>query len=542
MKLDEVESRFIRANKEIITHGHVGYCVVTEKEQNSSYECSFLVSNKAIGEYKFSISISLSSNHAILKNTDSWEEQVLQEVISIDRTIQYFCSSILTTYFLFPRSLLTCREDFNVLEKYRNLQSINIQSHPSEWVKNNAYFARLEPRRFYSKLLNYVCDKRGLFLKVWDIEPEKNYFNTSVNSGIPITKKWDEIHEWTFMMHDLFHFLFLDPLLTGYENSSEKQLYIIARMMGEACTLVLADMVSIDHSGVSEEGYDTWKRKIFPLFQSTNLNSRELLSIKKLMFANCIYCLFGDDSEWIKLGASRDRMDDYKAKYRKFFSGDFLWNELNVKCIYERFKKYPKLLNYFQHTDFPPWQYTVKQLSEKIQNNGFFSFESLFEIFWSQFDELINYPENFSILEYRRSVALKYLSGQLMIRYLYEWELQDTFKLEEFDHFFSKRIKHIKNSKDSDEVNNIFIGVNTRIAEMINLLWEKGVLLPHQKMIYNLHVPHFDPIYVGYDRGDEYYEPLDSIANRLVNPVMVREWNKIKPIKKTTQILYNELL
>lgn len=519
------------------------YNVISEKDLSSSYECSFTVSNKTIGEHSFSIYISLENKTATLTNTQSGEELVLREATSVDHSIQYFCSKILTQYFVFPRHELTCRTDFHLLEKYRDNETISIENHPSEWVKNNAYFARLEPKRFYTKLLNYVCDKRGLFLKVWDIEPEKNYFNTSVNSGIPITKKWDEIHEWTFMMHDLFHFLFLDPLLTGHETNSEKQLYIIARMMGEACTLVLADMISIDHSWVIKDGYDTWKRKIFPVFQSTHLDSRELESIKKLMFANCVYCLFGDDSEWIKLGASREKIDDYKAKYRKFFSGDFLWNELNVQCIYEKFDKNPKLLEYFQHTKHPAWQYTVSQLSEKIDNSkGAFSFEALFEIFWSQFDELINYPEEFSILDYRRSVSLKYLSGQLMIRYLYDQKLQDKFDLGDFDNLFSAWIDQIKTETDPDEINRFFIQLNSKISDMINFLWEAWSLLPHQKMIYNLHVPHFDPIYVGYDKWDEYYEPLDSISKRLVQPVMIREWKTIKPINKTTQELYNKLL
>jgi hypothetical protein len=88
----------------------------------------------------------------------------------------------------------------------------------------------------------------GMFPKVWKYSRQKNYWNLPYNSGIPIVPKKDEIHEGTFMFHDIFHFLFMDPLLTFHETQLEKKVYIMHRMMSEAITLVMADMFLIEHS------------------------------------------------------------------------------------------------------------------------------------------------------------------------------------------------------------------------------------------------------------------------------------------------------
>ena len=71
----------------------------------------------------------------------------------------------------------------------------------------------------YSRLLNFVLNERGMFLKVWQLEGQKNYWNSTYNGGLPIVRKRDPVHEGTFMLHDIWHFVFIDPIITGRENN-----------------------------------------------------------------------------------------------------------------------------------------------------------------------------------------------------------------------------------------------------------------------------------------------------------------------------------
>jgi hypothetical protein len=542
MNLALKQNKILKVTREIALRSHVKIKLLTEEEQNHSYKSDFVLYNSQKWEHIFCVQYDENKNIGLVQDSSwNWIHE-LRGLSSIESAIQESFSRILIKFFQYERGGLSCRQDTSSLDKYRSNRSISIKCHPTDWVLKNEYFEVLTSKKFYKKLINYVCNKRWLFLKVWDFEAQKNYFHTSVNGGLPITKKRDEYHEWTFMVHDFFHFLFLDPLITGKETEAEKMLYIATRMMGEACTLILADMISIDHSNIGESGYDTARRRIFPLFQSTKLDSSSLESIKKLMFANSVYCLFGDDNEWKRLWAWIDELESYKSKYKKFFSGDFSWNELNITCVMRKFDVTTAMKGYFEATHFLKDQYTTHSLSKLISMNWTFSFEKLFEIFWSQFESFLHYSGDFSLVEYRRSTALKYLSGQLLIRYLYEDTLKKKYILDEFDICFKEAMYLLNITEDANEIENMFEEQNRKIWEMIDFLWVQWVLLPHEVMIHHLHVPHFDPIYVSYDKTDEFYEPLEQISQRLLGPFLKREYIPLRVVSSHSQNLYNKLI
>lgn len=187
-------------------------------------------------------------------------------------------------------------------------------------------------------VLDHVIQS-GVFFRSAKNRREKNYWLPGLNAGVPLTAKKDKVHEITFMFHDLMHFQFPDLVFDGH-TSLGKKVYLLHRMMGEAITLVLADMLFVDNLRKVGLEYDWSKRKIYPLLEALNLDPGSTTDLRTLLHANMRYALFGDDSEFRAhlnptpgaLGA----LDDYKAKYSRFFAEDWRWTAANYDNMREQ--------------------------------------------------------------------------------------------------------------------------------------------------------------------------------------------------------------
>jgi adenylate kinase family enzyme len=146
------------------------------------------------------------------------------------------------------------------------------------------------------------------------------------------------------------------------KEQSSYFVYAAWRMISEACTLVLADMLYADgliKNGVAESGVDP---RIYPLFKmiksiqlphgEANLSKEEKISfIKKLLEANVCYALLGDDSKWQALltppsehapsEAASEKLNAYCQHFGKFFIGDNAWTKAN----YENMQKNGHLID-----------------------------------------------------------------------------------------------------------------------------------------------------------------------------------------------------
>lgn len=100
--------------------------------------------------------------------------------------------------------------------------TLNLSKNPLDWIMWNNFIQEISKNKFFKKIIPFIVENRWIFIKPHKILAQKNYFNTSTNGWLPLIKKSDEIHEGTFMLHDIFHFLFIDPLLIGEENEKEK--------------------------------------------------------------------------------------------------------------------------------------------------------------------------------------------------------------------------------------------------------------------------------------------------------------------------------
>ncbi|MEZ4450465.1 MAG: hypothetical protein R3B09_13380 [Nannocystaceae bacterium] len=196
------------------------------------------------------------------------------------------------------------------------------------------------------RVLAAVIDQ-GVFFRAAKNRREKIYWWPGLNAGIPYTPKRDEIHEATFMIHDFGHFLLPDLVFTGDAGAEARRVYIVYRMISEAVTLVLADMIFVDALRRGGVDYDWSRRHAHPLLAATGVDvaaggdpARSLAAIRELLAANVAYCVCGDDRRWRALlaraGAADDALVDYQQKYAAYFVEDLRWTARNWATMAER--------------------------------------------------------------------------------------------------------------------------------------------------------------------------------------------------------------
>ncbi|EAY27002.1 hypothetical protein [Microscilla marina] len=182
-------------------------------------------------------------------------------------------------------------------------------------------------------LFDYALNNGGFFRSARN-RRQKNYWAPGLNAGIPLVPKKDEVHEITFFVHDLCHFVLPDLVYSGEDAPLYDKVYVIYRMLSEALTLVIADMCFVHALVQDGVPYDFSKRKIYPLYQAI-LKKHPDISLNELWAANVQYCLLGDDSHYKYLITKEDRpvLKAFKAKYETFFVGDFRWTKHNLQYM-----------------------------------------------------------------------------------------------------------------------------------------------------------------------------------------------------------------
>lgn len=153
---------------------------------------------------------------------------------------------------------------------------------------NNAIYKEVYKNKLFKNLINNILNS-GIFIRRASDRKEKNYWLPGLNAGIPLTPKKDEFHELTFMFHDIMHFIYPDLLVVDNIESSKNK-YIISRMMSEAFTLVLADMLFVDLLKNSGFDYDFSKRKIYPIFEKCKfeIKPENINKLKELLWESAV--------------------------------------------------------------------------------------------------------------------------------------------------------------------------------------------------------------------------------------------------------------
>ena len=165
----------------------------------------------------------------------------------------------------------------------------------------------------------------GAWFKEATNRRSKHYWWPGLNAGIPMVPKRDRVHETTFLVHDLFHWTMPDPLLSGPDLRSRRT-YVALRMMSEAVTMVMADMVFAQKAKQAGLEYDFAARKIHPVYDPE-------VPVRDWCKAMSVYAVLGDDSQLAKIAKSEEALSAFKEKFGPFFEEDLRWTAHNARHL-----------------------------------------------------------------------------------------------------------------------------------------------------------------------------------------------------------------
>lgn len=422
------------------------------------------------------------------------------EMVSISSN-EETVSSILSRFVLDKLAISldqqSSRNDYKELGLYSGARP-NLQQDPSLWIVGNPIIGELF-RRYpqYGNLVRFLCNERGLFLKVGNYTSERAYWNSTTNGGLPIYKKADPIHEGTFMLHDLFHFVPTDPIIDPNGLSDvDKQTYVAHRLLSEATTLVLADMVGIYDASLDQYGYDTSKRKIFPLYESIIKNTGKRPSLDKLLAANAYFCFTGDTAGFEALGPSPEAVEAYKSKYEVIFRDDFSWNLQNINSMLSEMSANPKIAEYYSWLIKQEFVPSLTEYNAQVQSDQGVNIAKMLSLFRANFTNALNYQEPLDNKQRYRLAALKYLSGQRIIfaRYGNQVDLDEQLK------YFDGEYESLKQASSNNEIAARLQEANNIVDNCLAELDGRGLLLPHEISLNTLTAPLYPIRFVKYER------------------------------------------
>lgn len=413
--------------------------------------------------------------------------------------IQSALSRFVLNRLVIPVSEQTSRRDSHELESYMGIRP-NIESDPSEWIVGNPLIGDLTRRHAkYGNLIRYLCNERGLFLKVGNYPKERAYWNSSLNGGLPVYKKSDPIHEGTFMLHDVLHYVPVDPIIgTAEDTPSRKGAYIAHRMLSEATTLVLADMVAVHDAKLDDRGYDVSKRRIFPVYHSIIVNTGHIPEVDKLLAANAYFCFTGDVSGFRELGASDDALADYQAKYESVFSDDFKWNLHNYEAMVEERESNEAVKEYFEWLENTAKIRSLRDLDQVTsRTQEGIDIARLLSLFRGDFKTAFAYQDSIDDKKRLRAAHSRYLAGQRMVFARFASVCSPEACVDNFDANYNGLLE----AETAEEVSTFATIANAQVDEYIDRLSKQGLLLPHEEALYRFTVPTYPIRFVNYHRN-----------------------------------------
>jgi hypothetical protein len=490
---------YVQCNAEQIPSHDIQETIVnTLREQHGIHGARLAPENQSIdiGSGLPSVYLSQADDGRNVLFYDDHEGKPHLDAVTDEQLLFGISRVVMNTFALKPERQSSRRDSHELIAFSGDRPPLNVD--PSKWIFGNpliADLARQSPK--YGNVIRYVCNERGLFLKVGNSPGQRAYWNSTTNAGLPVIKKADPTHEGTFMLHDLYHFVPTDPILgEGGYTAAKQSTYLAHRMMSEACTLVLADMVAVADAGLESQGYDIARRRIYPVYRSIVESQGAMLDIDKLLAANTYFCFTGDTKGFELLGASAKSLQDYRQKYEAVFHDDFIWNQQNIVAMAAEAASNPRMADYqswLQNVGgFPSLanydaQHAVGEevdIAEMLRN------------FKAQFKRAATYSEPLDELSRQRLASRKFLAGQRIVFARYAPILQSKAYADVFDGCFSLLDKQV--STDSLDV--VVQEANSVVDSYMRRISEQGVLLPHEVEEARFAAPLYPVRFVNYER------------------------------------------
>lgn len=393
-------------------------------------------------------------------------------------------------------------------------RTISFDDSVARFVAQNELLQNPWARKFgLTGVFESVVDS-GVFFRAAKNRREKIYWWPGLNAGIPFVPKKDEVHELTYMVHDFCHFLVPDLIYTGTGGEETRRTYITYRMLSEAITLVLADMVFVDSLVRSGVAYDWTKRRIYPLFADLGVNLGEnfLERVEAVLRANVAYCLKGDPAPYKKLLAANGKLDDsldaFREKYMPFFVEDFRWTARNFEDMSRR------------KDELARWWSSVAALRaaakldletvDEFRAKTGASVEAIFErIFAERVRPALAGQRARPSPEQRRGRAFaRYVAGQLGVFARYRFVKESAL--------YRDRILEVLLERGTDVSDEEIARVRAFYERFVDLLAGKNLLTLDDAATYKEVFPLFEPFYVFYDAAPGSYEDLASVSKRIL--------------------------
>lgn len=236
-----------------------------------------------------------------------------------------------------------CVDLIHYPQKYT--QCVDFTRDPIDFINSVPEFSNSHAKNLKIANIPIQAANNGFFFRSAENRRQKLYWCPGLNAGIPfVPKPKDAKHELTFMFHDLSHFTIPDLVYTGNHSPLIQRVYIIYRLMSEAFTLVLGDMLFVWTMFESGYTYQTVQaRKIYPVF----IQMREQLfhaktteeAILILLKGSFEYCFHNNTDIWKQYmpdtKETNDILKDFSGKYDAYFMEDFRWTYHNYNDMVE---------------------------------------------------------------------------------------------------------------------------------------------------------------------------------------------------------------
>lgn len=369
--------------------------------------------------------------------------------------------------------------------------------------ENNLIYKEVYKNKLFHNLINNILNS-GIFIRRASDRKEKNYWLPGLNAGIPLTPKKDELHELTFMFHDIMHFIYPDVMIVD-ESEKSKNKYIISRMMSEAFTLVLADMLFVDVLKSSGVSYDYSKRKIYPVFEKCkfDITPENIDKLEQLLWANTCFALLGSEKELMELVKDKETFDAYKDKYQRFFQEDYRWTHENYKNIVKKNKSNKEMCNAINSVCgkiIPTTDNFAKSFDHTIEYKE--QVKHIFNLMFKRLSSFILNEAKYDAETAFTHAVKRYYAGQISLFFKFETLYNDLF-MEQILVYMKK------NKLSKDDLSDL----NELYSVYVDKLKDDNFISEYLAKKYKNICPIFEPFYVFYEAKE--HETFENTLNSI---------------------------